>query len=52
MKVYSCKVNGAYLNRSDDGVITIHNADDDKGFDLDGDTIIMVRGAVTQKILT
>ena len=49
-KVYSCKVNGAYLNRSDEGVITIHNADDDKGFELDLlDTLIMVRGAVTSK---
>ena len=48
-KVYSCKVNGAYLNRSDEGVITIHNADDEKGFELDADTLIMVRGAVTSK---
>ena len=26
-KVYSCKVNGAYLNQVVEGVITIHNAD-------------------------
>ncbi len=48
-KVYSCKVNGAYLNRDEDGKITIHNADDDKGFEMDGDTLVMVRGAVTSK---
>ena len=48
-KVYSCKVNGAYLNRDEDGTITIHNADDEKGFEMDGDTLIMVRGAVTSK---
>ena len=48
-KVYSCKVNGAYLNRDEDGTITIHNADDEKGFEMDGDTLVMVRGAVTSK---
>ena len=47
--VYSCKVNGAYMERSDDGVITIHNQDDEKGFVVDADTIVMVRGAVTAK---
>ena len=49
MKVYSCKINGAYLDRSDDGVITIHNADDDKGFVMDADTVVIVRGAVVSK---
>ena len=48
-EVYSVKVNGAYIERSDDGVITIHNQDDKKGFELDADTIVMVRGAVTAK---
>ena len=48
-KVYSVKVNGAYLERDDNGVITIHNQDDEKGFEMDGDTIVMVRGAVTAK---
>lgn len=48
-KVYSVKVNGAYIERSDDGVITIHNQDDKKGFELDADTLVMVRGAVTAK---
>ena len=49
LDVYNCRVNGAYLNRDDDGVITLHNADDDKGFVLDGDTIVMIRGMVTRK---
>ena len=48
-KVYSVKVNGAYLERDDKGIITIHNQDDEKGFEMDGDTIVMVRGAVTAK---
>ena len=48
-KVYSVKVNGAYIERSDEGVITIHNQDDKKGFELDADTLVMVRGAVTAK---
>ena len=48
-EVYSVKVNGAYIERSDDGVITIHNQDDKKGFELDADTLVMVRGAVTAK---
>ena len=48
-EVYSCKVNGAYIERDDNGVVTIHNSDDEKGFELDGDTIVMVRGAVTAK---
>ncbi len=47
--VYSVKVNGAYLNREEDGTITIHNADDEKGFEMDADTLVMVRGAVTAK---
>ena len=51
-EVYSCKVNGAYIERDDNGVVTIHNSDDDKGFELDGDTIVMVRGAVTAKDLS
>ena len=49
IEVYSVKVNGAYLVREDDGVITIHNEDDEKGFVMDADTLIMVRGAVTAK---
>jgi ribosomal protein S6--L-glutamate ligase len=48
-EVYSVKVNGAYIERSDDGVITVHNQDDKKGFELDADTLVMVRGAVTEK---
>ena len=48
-EVYSVKVNGAYIERSDEGVITIHNQDDKKGFELDADTLVMVRGAVTAK---
>ena len=50
LEVYNCRVNGAFVLRDQDtGVVTIHNSDDEKGFHLDGDTIIMVRGAVTSK---
>lgn len=47
--VYSVRINGAYVQRDDNGVITIHNSDDEKGFELDGDTLVMVRGSVTVK---
>ncbi len=49
LKVYSCKINGAYLERTEDGIITIHNEDDDKGFVIDADTLVIVRGAVVSK---
>lgn len=48
-EVYSVKVNGAYIERDDNGIITIHNQDDKKGFELNADTLVMVRGAVTAK---
>jgi len=47
--VYSCKVNGAYVKRDGRGKLRIHNHDDERGFVLDGDTIIMIRGAMTYK---
>ncbi len=47
---YNCRINGAYLIRDEDtGVITIHNEGDDKGFELDADTIVFIRGDVTKK---
>lgn len=47
---YNCRINGAYLIRDvDTGAITIHNEDDDKGFQLDSDTIVFIRGDVTKK---
>jgi len=47
--VYSCKVNGAYVKRDGRGKLRIHNHDDERGFVLDGDTVIMIRGAMTYK---
>ena len=48
--VYNCRVNGAFVLRDQEsGEIRIHNADDDKGFVLDADTIVMNRGSVTRK---
>lgn len=50
LEVYNCRINGAYINRDQDTeVITIHNEDDEKGFELDVDTLVLVRGNVTQK---
>jgi RimK family alpha-L-glutamate ligase len=47
---YNCRINGAYLIRDEDtGVVTIHNEGDDKGFELDADTIVFIRGDVTKK---
>ena len=50
LEVYNCRVNGAFVLRDQEsGEIRIHNADDDKGFILDADTIVMNRGSVTRK---
>ena len=50
MDVYNVRINGAYLERDEDsGEITIHNADDEKGFEIDADTLVMIRGAVNTK---
>jgi len=50
MDVYNVRINGAYLERDEDsGKITIHNADDEKGFEIDADTLVMIRGAVNTK---
>jgi len=49
IETYNCRINGAYIIREDDGKITIHNEGDDKGFELDEDTIVFIRGDVTKK---
>jgi len=50
LEVYSVRINGAYLDRDEDtGVIFIHNEDDEKGFEIDADTLVMIRGGVTKK---
>ena len=49
IETYNCRINGAYINRDDDGTITIHNEGDEKGFELDDDTIVFIRGDVTKK---
>jgi hypothetical protein len=48
--VYLLFLNGAYLKRSEDGGRTIHNEDDEEGFDVSyKDTIAIVRGGVNRK---
>ena len=50
LAVYNCRVNGAFVLRDQDtGVVTIHNSDDEKGFELDADTLVLNRGSVTRK---
>jgi len=50
LEVYNCRISGAYIERDQDtGQIFIHNEDDEKGFELDEDTIVLIRGNVTAK---
>lgn len=50
IETYNVRVNGAFLRRDEDsGVVTIHNERDDKGFELDDDTLVLIRGSVTRK---
>jgi RimK family alpha-L-glutamate ligase len=50
IKTYDCRLNGAFLMRDQDsGEITIHREGDLKGFEIDADTIVIVRGNVTRK---
>ena len=50
LEVYNCRISGAYLERDPDlGTVTIHNEDDKKGFELDEDTLVVIRGNVTKK---
>lgn len=50
LKVYDCRFNGAFLIRDQDtGKITIHREGDLKGFEIDADTMVIVRGNVTRK---
>ena len=50
VETHNCRINRAYLLRDEDsGVITIHNEGDDKGFELDEDTVVFIRGDVTKK---
>ena len=48
-EVYIVFIDGAYI-KNEDGVKTIHNEKDDKGFEInDFNTIAIVRGSITQK---
>ena len=50
LEVYNCRLNGAYIDRNDDtGLITIHNEEDEKGFELNEDTLVIARGNVDAK---
>ena len=37
------------LKRDGRGKLRIHNHDDARGFIIDGDTVVMIRGAMTYK---
>jgi len=48
-KVYIVFIDGAYI-KNEEGIKTIHNVDDEKGFEIDNQTTIaIVRGSVTRK---
>ena len=48
-EVYVVFVDGAYI-RNLDGIKTIHNEDDEKGFEIDNEnTLAIVRGSITKK---
>ena len=48
-KTYVVLIDGAYI-KNEDGIKTIHNIDDEKGFEInDENTIAIVRGSVTRK---
>ena len=48
-EVYIVFIDGAYI-KNEDGVKTIHNEKDDKGFEInDFNTVAIVRGSITQK---
>ena len=47
---YNCRINGAFIQFDEDKqVVTIHNEGDEKGFEMDEDTIVFIRGDVTKK---
>ena len=49
-EVYDCRINGAFIMRDDKtGQLTIHKEDDSFGFEIDEDTIVLIRGAVGKK---
>jgi len=48
-KVYVVMIDGAYI-KNEKGIKTIHNIDDEKGFEInDENTIAIVRGSITRK---
>ena len=47
---YNCRINGAFIQFDEDKqIVTIHNEGDEKGFEMDEDTIVFIRGDVTKK---
>ena len=49
-EVYDCRINGAFIMRDEkNGQLTIHKEDDSFGFEIDEDTVVLIRGAVGKK---
>ena len=49
-EVYDCRINGAFIMRDEKtGQLTIHREDDSFGFEIDEDTVVLIRGAVGKK---
>ena len=50
ISAYNCRINGAYVQRDPDTQkITLHEEGDDKGFELNQDTVVFIRGDVTSR---
>ena len=45
---YLYKLTGGYT-KYEDGIRTFHNKDDKKGFEIDRDTVAIIRGSITRK---
>ena len=45
---YLFKLTGGYTHR-EDGILSFHNKDDKKGFEIDKNTVAVIRGSITRK---
>ena len=47
LETYDCRIEGAYITRdAKSGVVKLHNEGDKSGFELDDNTVVLVRGDV------
>ena len=47
LETYDCRIEGAYIIRdAKSGIVKLHNEGDDEGFELNDNTVVLVRGDV------